>query len=77
MEGEESYRTRPMPMELADPQAFYALPHGCSMVSAAIGPADFCLVSPCGSSSPPSGSGAAPARRPPYASSFFDRGDDI
>ena len=47
VESEEVHRTRPAPVDLDDPQAFYALPHGCSMVLVGIGPADFCLVSPC------------------------------
>ena len=34
-------------MDLDDPQAFCALFHGYSMVPTGIGPADFCLVSPC------------------------------
>ncbi len=47
MESEEADRTRPAPVDLDDPQAFYALFHGHSMVPAGIGPADLCLVSPC------------------------------
>ena len=47
MESEDEGRTRPAPVDLDDPQAFYALLHGYSMVPAAIGPADLCLVSPC------------------------------
>ena len=34
-------------MDLDDPQAFYVLFQGYSMVPAGIGPADYCLVSPC------------------------------
>ena len=47
VESEEQDRTRPAPVDLDDPQAFYALFHGYSMVPTGIGPADFCLVSPC------------------------------
>ena len=47
MESEEDYLTRPAPVNLDDPQAFYAVLHGYSMVPSGIGPADFCLVSPC------------------------------
>ena len=47
MESEEEDQTRPAPVDLDDPQAFYALFHGYSMVPSGIGPADFCLVSPC------------------------------
>ena len=47
MESEEQDQTRPAPVDLDDPQAFYALFHGYSMVPTGIGPADFCLVSPC------------------------------
>ena len=47
MEAEEQDQTRPAPVDLDDPQAFYALLHGYSMVPTGIGPADFCLVSPC------------------------------
>ena len=47
MESEEADRARPAPVDLDDPQAFYALFHGYSMVPTGIGPADFCLVSPC------------------------------
>ena len=47
MESEEADQTRPAPVDLDDPQAFYALFHGYSMVPTGIGPADFCLVSPC------------------------------
>ena len=47
MESEEQDQTRPAPVDLDDPQAFYALFHGYSMVPSGIGPADFCLVSPC------------------------------
>ena len=47
MESEEEDQTRPAPVDLDDPQAFYALFHGYSMVPTGIGPADFCLVSPC------------------------------
>ena len=46
-ESEEQDRTRPAPVDLDDPQAFYALFHGYSMVPSGIGPADYCLVSPC------------------------------
>ena len=47
VESEEQDRTRPAPVDLDDPQAFYALFHGYSMVPSGIGPADYCLVSPC------------------------------
>ena len=47
MESEEQDQTRPAPVDLDDPQSFYALFHGYSMVPTGIGPADFCLVSPC------------------------------
>ena len=47
MESEEADQTKPAPVDLDDPQAFYALLHGHSMVPTGIGPADFCLVSPC------------------------------
>ena len=47
MESEEADQPRPAPVDLDDPQAFYALLHGYSMVPTGIGPADFCLVSPC------------------------------
>ena len=47
MESEEADQTRPAPVDLDDPQAFYALFHGYSMVPTGIGSADFCLVSPC------------------------------
>ena len=47
VEAEEQDQTRPAPVDLDDPQAFYALFHGYSMVPTGIGPADFCLVSPC------------------------------
>ena len=47
MESEEQDQARPAPVDLDDPQAFYALFHGYSMVPTGIGPADFCLVSPC------------------------------
>ena len=47
MESEEEDQARPAPVDLDDPQAFYALFHGYSMVPTGIGPADFCLVSPC------------------------------
>ena len=47
IESEEEDQTRPAPVDLDDPQAFYALFHGYSMVPTGIGPADFCLVSPC------------------------------
>ncbi len=47
MESEEQDQTRPAPVDLDDPQAFYALFHGYSMVPAGIGSADLCLVSPC------------------------------
>ena len=47
MESEAADRTRPAPVDLDDPQAFYALFHGYSIVPTGIGPADFCLVSPC------------------------------
>ena len=40
MESEEPDRTRAAPVDLDDPQAFYALPHGYSMVPAGIGPSD-------------------------------------
>ncbi|MCY4598293.1 MAG: hypothetical protein OXF27_00005, partial [Acidobacteria bacterium] len=46
-EGEEQNQTRPAPADLGDPQAFYVLFHGHSMVPAGIAPADYCLVSPC------------------------------
>ena len=46
-ECEEQDQTRPAPVDLRDPQAFYVLFHGHSMVPAGIGPADYCLVSPC------------------------------
>ena len=46
-ESEEADQTRPAPVDLDDPQGFYALFHGYSMVPTGIGPADFCLVSPC------------------------------
>lgn len=46
-ESEEQNRMRPAPVDLDDPQAFYVLFHGYSMVPAGIGPADHCLVSPC------------------------------
>ena len=46
-ESEEADRTRPAPVDLDDPQAFYVSCHGDSMVPAGIGSADFCLVSPC------------------------------
>ena len=47
MKSEEADQTKPAPVDLDDPQAFYALFHGHSMVPTGIGPADFCLVSPC------------------------------
>ncbi len=47
MESEEQDRTKPAPVDLDDPQAFYAQFHGYSMVPAGIRSADFCLVSPC------------------------------
>ncbi|MCY3842560.1 MAG: helix-turn-helix transcriptional regulator [Acidobacteria bacterium] len=47
MKSEEEDQARPAPVDLDDPQAFYALFHGYSMVPTGIGPADFCLVSPC------------------------------
>ena len=47
VESEEEDQPRPAPVDLDDPQAFYALFHGYSMVPTGIGPADFCLVSPC------------------------------
>ena len=47
MKSEEADQPRPAPVDLDDPQAFYALFHGYSMVPTGIGPADFCLVSPC------------------------------
>ena len=47
MKGEEQDQTRPAPVDLDDPQAFYALFHGHSMVPTGIAPADSCLVSPC------------------------------
>ena len=46
-ESGEADRTRPAPVDLDDPQAFYVSCHGDSMVPAGIGSADFCLVSPC------------------------------
>ena len=46
-ESEEQDQARPAPADLGDPQAFYVLFHGHSMVPAGIGPADYCLVSPC------------------------------
>ena len=46
-ESEEADRTRPAPLDLDDPQAFYASCYGDAMVPAGIGPADLCLVSPC------------------------------
>ncbi len=46
-ESEEQHQTRPAPVDLDDPQAFYASVHGDSMVPTGIGPADLCLVSPC------------------------------
>ena len=46
-ESEEQDQARPAPVDLRDPQAFYVLFHGHSMVPAGIGPADYCLVSPC------------------------------
>ena len=47
MKSEAGDQTRPAPVDLDDPQAFYVLLHGQSMVPSGIGPADFCLVSPC------------------------------
>ena len=47
IESEEADRPRPAPVDLDDPQAFYVLFHGYSMVPTGIGSADFCLVSPC------------------------------
>ena len=46
-DSEAQDQARPAPVDLDDPQAFYALFHGYSMVPAGIGPADYCLVSPC------------------------------
>ena len=46
-ESEEQDLARPAPVDLDDPQAFYVLFHGYSMVPAGIGSADYCLVSPC------------------------------
>ena len=46
-ESEEQDQARLAPVDLDDPQAFYTLFHGYSMVPAGIGPADYCLVSPC------------------------------
>ena len=47
MESEAQDQTRPAPVALDDPQAFYLSYYGYSMVPAGIGPADHCLVSPC------------------------------
>ena len=47
MKSEEGDQTKPAPVDLDDPQAFYVSLHGHSMVPTGIGPADFCLVSPC------------------------------
>ena len=47
MESEAQDQTRPAPVDLDDPQAFYASYYGYSMVPTGIGSADFCLVSPC------------------------------
>ncbi|MDE2905989.1 MAG: helix-turn-helix transcriptional regulator [Acidobacteriota bacterium] len=47
MKSEEQDRTRPAPVDLDDPQAFYVSYYGYSMVPTGIGSADFCLVSPC------------------------------
>ena len=47
MKSEEADQTKPALADLDDPQAFYVLFHGYSMVPAGVGPADFCLVSPC------------------------------
>ena len=47
MESEEQGAHGPAPVDLDDPQAFYALFHGYSMVPTGIGSADLCLVSPC------------------------------
>ena len=47
MESEEQDQTRPAPVDLDDPQAFYVSYYGYSMVPTGIGSADFCLVSPC------------------------------
>ena len=47
MKSEEADQTKPAPVDLDDPQAFYVLLHGHSMAPTGIGPADFCLVSPC------------------------------
>ena len=55
VESEEPDQTRPAPVDLDDPQAFYALPHGYSMVPAGIAPTDFCLVSPCAKLEPDQG----------------------
>jgi len=46
-ESEEQGQTRPAPVDLDDPQAFYVSYYGYSMVPTGIGSADFCLVSPC------------------------------
>ena len=45
--SEEEDQTRPAPVDLDEPQAFYVVLHGHSMVPSGIGAADFCLVSPC------------------------------
>ncbi len=47
MQSEDDDQTSPAPANLDDSHAFCALPHGYSMVPSGIGPADFCLVSPC------------------------------
>ncbi len=47
MESEQQDQTRPAPVDLDDPQAFYVSYYGYSMVPTGIGSADFCLVSPC------------------------------
>ena len=47
MKSEAGDQTRPAPVDLDDPQAFYASYYGHSMVPTGIGLTDFCLVSPC------------------------------
>ena len=47
MKSEQQDQTRPAPVDLDDPQAFYVSYYGYSMVPTGIGSADFCLVSPC------------------------------
>ena len=47
MKSEEGDQTKPAPVDLDDPQAFYVLLYGHSMGPTGIGPADFCIVSPC------------------------------